>query len=132
MNEQNKIERINPKELPAPVGHYSHITKVPKGMDLYITSGQVGVDAKGQIPTEFNQQVTQTFANIKGLLATQGLTSDAIIKINIWATETIDWDYFYEQWGLLFTADYPSMTVAYISALGLPELKLEIEVWAAK
>lgn len=31
-----------------------------------------------------------------------------------------------------FGSDYPAMTVGYISELGLPEIKIEIEIWAAK
>ncbi len=31
-----------------------------------------------------------------------------------------------------FGKPFPSMTVAYINALGLEEIKLEIEIWAAK
>ncbi|MRQ97772.1 RidA family protein, partial [Bacillus anthracis] len=27
---------------------------------------------------------------------------------------------------------YPAMTIGYISELGLPEIKIEIEIWAAK
>ncbi len=32
----------------------------------------------------------------------------------------------------MFGHTYPSMTIAYVSALGLPDIKIEIELWAAK
>ncbi|WP_420871376.1 hypothetical protein [Lysinibacillus xylanilyticus] len=48
------------------------------------------------------------------------------------ATEEIDWDDFYQQWESMFGNPYPSMTIAYITALGLPDIKLEIDIWAAK
>ncbi|MZE63190.1 RidA family protein, partial [Bacillus anthracis] len=32
----------------------------------------------------------------------------------------------------LFNTQYPAMTIGYISELGLPEIKIEIEIWAAK
>ena len=39
-----KITRKNPESMPKPVGNYSHITRVPKGAGLFVTSGQVGTD----------------------------------------------------------------------------------------
>ncbi|MCR6106894.1 RidA family protein [Salipaludibacillus agaradhaerens] len=127
-----KMIRKNPRIMPKPVGNYSHITRVPKGAGLIVTSGQVGTDMDGNIPSNLNDQVTNTFANMKKVLESEGLTEVNIIKVNIWATEEIDWDYLDAQWDALFGAEYPSMTVAYISALGWPELKIEIELWCAQ
>ncbi|MCR6110949.1 RidA family protein [Bacillus sp. A301a_S52] len=127
-----KITRKNPELMPKPVGNYSHITRVPKGAGLIVTSGQVGTDMDGNIPSKLTDQITNTFVNMKKVLESEGLTEANIIKVNIWATEEIDWDYLDAQWDALFGAEYPSMTVAYISALGWPELKLEIELWCAE
>jgi len=65
-------------------------------------------------------------------LSMDNLTPDNIIKVNIWSTEQIDWDYFDKVYDDFFGKPYPSMTVAYVNALGLEEIKLEIEIWAAK
>jgi len=127
-----KIQRLNPSTLAAPVGRYSHVTVVPKGANLYTFSGQIGTDAMGNIPDTFNAQVQNTFMNIIQVLASQNLQAEDVIKVNIWATQEIDWDFFYEVWDNTFGTDYPSMTVGYITALGLPEIQLEIEIWAAK
>lgn len=127
-----KISRSNPAFMPKPVGNYSHVTRVPKGAEWIVTSGQIGSDSSGQIPDSLNDQVTNTFANLKSLLDSEELTEENVVKVNIWATEEIDWDQLYAQWDNLFPTAYPSMTVAYISALGLPELKIEIELWCAK
>jgi enamine deaminase RidA (YjgF/YER057c/UK114 family) len=127
-----KMIRKNPRNMPKPVGNYSHITRVPKGAGLIVTSGQVGTDMDGNIPSNLNDQITNTFVNMKKVLESEGLTEANIIKVNIWATEEIDWDYLDAQWDALFGAEYPSMTVAYISALGWPELKIEIELWCAQ
>lgn len=134
INKQNstKIKRLNPIDIPSPVGRYSHITRISKNADIFVTSGQVGVDMNNNIPESINDQVENTFKNIVDLLESQQLSADNVIKVNIWATEEIDWDYLYGKWDSLFGTEYPSMTVAYISALGLSELKIEIELWAAK
>jgi len=134
MNSHNmeRVTRLNPTNIPAPVGKYSHVTIIPKNATLYTFSGQIGVLDNGTIPEAFDAQIVQTFANIQQLLITQNLQADEIIKVNIWATEALDWDFLYQQWDLLFGTNYPSMTIAYIYALGLKELKIEIEIWAAK
>lgn len=67
-----KITRKNPESMPKPVGHYSHITRVPKGAGLFVTSGQVGTDIDGQIPSSFNDQVTNTFETSKKSLNQKG------------------------------------------------------------
>ncbi len=132
MQDIQKVVRITPTTLSRPVGNYSHITIVPKNATIYTFSGQIGTDSNGVIPIDFNQQVDNTFINIAALLESQNLTEVDIIKVNIWSTKEIDWDYFDSVWREFFKSGNPSMTVAYISALGLPEIDLEIEIWAAK
>ncbi|CAM4333704.1 MULTISPECIES: RidA family protein [Bacillus] len=127
-----KIIRKNPKLMPKPLGDYSHITRVPNGAALIVTSGQVGTDMKGNVPKSLNDQIANTFANMKKILESEGLSQKNVIKVNIWATEEIDWDYFDLKWIKFFDNESPSMTIAYITALGLPELKIEIELWCAE
>jgi len=132
MNLNNHVvHRYNPENIAKPVGSYSHVTKISRNAEMYVFSGQIGIDQNNNIPTDFNQQVTNTMSNIVDILSSQQLTPDHVIKINIWATEEIDWDHFYAIWDNVFGQTPPSMTVAYIKGLGLPELKIELDVWAA-
>lgn len=126
------IIRSNPSSMPKPVGNYTHITKIPRGAELFVTSGQIGTDLEGNLPSDFNQQAQNTFANIRSVLQSEDLNSSHIIKVNVWATEKIDWDFLYAEWDKLFGTDYPAMTIGYLSELGLPEIKIEIELWAAR
>lgn len=126
------IKRYSPTRVPAPVGKYSHITKVPKDKDWYVFSGQVGVDENGHYSTDFNEQVKQAISNIQGLLESEDMDESNVVKVNLWSCKPIDWDYFYAAWETFFPNDYPSMTVGYVDALGVPEIFLEIEIWAAK
>jgi enamine deaminase RidA (YjgF/YER057c/UK114 family) len=127
-----KIIRNNPVGIPEPVGKYTHITKIPRNAELYVTSGQIGIDKNGLIPDDMNEQIGNTFENIQKVLQSDNLSPDNIIKVNIWATENIDWQYFDSKWEKLFGPNYPAMTIGYIVKLGLPEIKIEIEIWAAK
>ncbi|WP_028544465.1 RidA family protein [Paenibacillus taiwanensis] len=125
------IHRSNPERIAKPVGNYSHVTKISRNAEIYVFSGQIGIDQNDNIPTDFNQQVTNTMSNIVEVLASQQLTPDHVTKVNIWATEEIDWNHFDEIWNKVFGNTPPSMTIAYIKGLGLPELKIELDVWAA-
>ncbi|EJS45861.1 TPA: RidA family protein [Bacillus thuringiensis] len=126
------ITRKNPINMPQPVGRYTHITKIPRNAELFVTSGQIGINEDGQFPESMNEQISNTFQNINKVLQSENLTAANIIKVNIWATKEIDWEHMYAEWQQLFNTEYPAMTIGYISALGLPRIKIEIEVWAAK
>ncbi|EDU36813.1 RidA family protein [Clostridium sporogenes] len=128
----NVVSRLDSSKISKAVGNYTHITKIEPNATFYTFSGQVGADLDGNFPVEFNEQVNNTFLNISNLLKSIGLTPNNVIKVNIWATEEIDWDYFDKVYDDFFGKPYPSMTVAYVNALGLKEIKLEIEIWAAK
>ncbi|HCM90406.1 MULTISPECIES: RidA family protein [Vagococcus] len=127
----NQIIRKNPKTVPTPVGDYSHVTVIPPNSTLYTFSGQIGIDSNGEIPLSHQKQVENTFKNIEKVLASENLTEKNITKVNVWSVEEINWDHFYAIWQHFFVVN-PSMTIAYVSALGLPEIKIEIEIFAAK
>lgn len=132
MNKNKVVTRLESYNVNKAAGDYSHITKIEPNSTLYTFSGQIGSNLDGSLPDKFNQQVDNTFLNISKLLKSIDLTPDDIIKVNIWATEEIDWTYFDKIYNDFFARPYPSMTVAYVTALGLEEIKLEIEIWAAK
>ncbi|WP_312443008.1 RidA family protein [Lacrimispora sp.] len=127
----NVVSRLDSSRESKAVGNYTHITKIEPNATFYTFSGQVGADIDGNFPIEFNQQVNNTFTNISNLLKSIDLTPDNVIKVNIWSTENIDWEYFDKIYEDFFGKPFPSMTVAYVNALGLEEIKLEIEIWAA-
>ncbi|MGE7115087.1 RidA family protein [Lysinibacillus sp. NPDC047702] len=126
------LVRKNPIQVPKPVGKYSHVTIIPKDATMYAFSGQIGVGHDDQLPNTILEQITNTLKNIETILATEGMDARHVVKANIWATEAIDWDYFDHKWDTMFGKSYPSMTIAYVSALGLPDIKIEIDIWAAK
>ncbi|WP_375178601.1 RidA family protein [Enterococcus rotai] len=123
-----KIERRNPQKVPAPVGKYSHVTRVPKDAELIFLSGQVGMNQNQTFSEELNSQISQVFENIDNVMAAEKLAFGNVIKVNIWATEEIEWDKLDKEWDKRFSGKYPSMTIAYIDALGLSEIKIEIEL----
>jgi ribosomal-protein-alanine N-acetyltransferase len=65
-------------------------------------------------------------------LKSEGVTSDGIIKVNIWLTEPVSRDQFTEIWSQFHGGTPPSTTMAFVSALVQPNLKVEVEAWAAR
>ncbi|AVK84902.1 enamine deaminase RidA [Lysinibacillus sp. B2A1] len=129
---KSKLVRKNPIQVPNPVGKYSHVTIIPKDATMYAFSGQIGVGHDDQLPKTIREQITNTLKNIEIILASEEMDATHVVKANIWATEAIDWDYFDYIWDTMFGDSYPSMTIAYVSELGLPDIKIEIDIWAAK
>ncbi|TVX93220.1 GNAT family N-acetyltransferase [Paenibacillus agilis] len=127
-----QVQRINPSTLTPPIGPYTHLTVVPNGADLLVLSGQVGTDLEGHIPSDLNQQLQNTLQNILRILQSQSVAVENIFKVNIWATEEMDWEFFGEAWAKFHGGATPAMTFCYIPALAVESLKIEIEVWAAK
>ncbi|WMI80521.1 RidA family protein [Anaerotignum sp. MB30-C6] len=127
----NVVTRLSSEGISKAVGNYTHITKIKPNATFYTFSGQIGADLDGNIPDAFNQQVEITFTNISNLLKSVDLEPDNVIKVNIWSVEEIDWEYFDKIYGDFFGKTPPSMTIAYVDALGLEEIKIEIEIWAA-
>ncbi|WJQ80403.1 GNAT family N-acetyltransferase [Brevibacillus brevis] len=127
-----KVQRKNPGTVAPPMGPYTHLTVVPKGADLLILSGQVGMDLHGELPTNMKEQVENTLQNILRNFESESVTADHIIKINIWATEQMDWKHFNQVWEKFHGGTPPAMTMSYIPSLAVPSLKVEIEAWAAK
>ena len=129
---KNRPVRTSPSDVIA-VGNYSHVTIVPRNAQLYTFSGQIGADESGNLPDDYNKQIENTFINIDKVLNSQSLNADDVIKVNIWATEEIDWENVFDPiWDKFFGNTYPSMTIAYVRALWLHEIKIEIEILAAK
>jgi len=70
----------NPPELAKPNG-YTHVVVVNHGKLAFI-SGQVGLNSKGEMSSDFAAQAKQAFANLKTALAAAGATPADIVKLN--------------------------------------------------
>ena len=69
----------NPPQLAKPNG-YSHVVIV-QGKLVFI-SGQVGLDSKGEMASDFAGQVKQAFLNVKTAIIAAGATPKQIVKLN--------------------------------------------------
>jgi enamine deaminase RidA (YjgF/YER057c/UK114 family) len=73
----------------------------------------------------------QAFRNVLAILASQGAGPQHIVKMNTWVVAGHDVAPARAEARPLLQGAAPATTFAYVPALFLPELLVEIEVWAA-
>lgn len=116
-------------KAPAAVGTYSQ-GAVHNG--VYYFSGQIGLDAKtGEMATGFDAQLDNIMKNIDGLLQSQDLTRENIIKTTVFMTDLAQFGKVNEAYTKFFTAPYPARSTVQVAALPKGAV-VEIEVVAAK
>lgn len=87
--QQGKNTFINPAELFNPVRNgFSHIGKAPADAEIVFISGQWASDITGKlVSTDFEEQVRQTFKNIKIALQASDLSFKNLVKLTIYIAE---------------------------------------------
>ena len=120
---------IKTDKAPAAVGTYS------QGVEFNGTiffSGQIGIDPNtGNLQEGFDAQISQVMKNIDGLLESQDLTREHIIKTSIFLTDLGQFSKVNEAYIDYFKEPYPARSCVEVPALPKGAL-VEIEVIAAK
>ena len=126
------VEFINPAELSQ--GTYSHVAAVSGGARMLYVSGQVAMDAAGQVVGKtFAEQAEQVLRNLGIALAAGGAQFHHIVKMNVYVRDLTG-----EKVKALrairqrhFGAHQPASTLVGTTALVHEDLMLEIEAIAA-
>lgn len=120
---------VNTDKAPAAVGTYSQGVAVN---GTYYFSGQIGIDPKtNELATGFGPQLNQVMKNIDGLLTSQGLTRENIVKTSIFVTDLNNFGAVNEAYVEFFKAPYPARSTVEVPKLPKGAL-VEIEVIAAR
>lgn len=125
---------FNPDGVPPPVGHYSHLAEVAPGRRVLHCAGQVGRDEDGSIPAAFRDQARLVWRRLEAILAANDMELGDVVKIVIFMTDMeADIATLREVHAEVLGPDVkPASTGIGVTALALPELKLEIELVAAR
>lgn len=127
MSFQKNIIKTN--LAPSAVGTYS------QGVEyngVFYFSGQIGLDpVTMNLAESFDGQTRQILKNIDGLLESQGLTRENIIKTSIFLTDLGNFGKVNDAYVEYFTAPYPARSTVEVSKLP-KDAQIEIEVIAAK
>ena len=99
---------------------------------LVIVSGQASIDEAGNVVgvDDFDAQAEQTFANLRRVLEAGGSGLDKIVKVTIYLTDMANFPKIVGLRARYFTRPWPADTIVGVTALGLPELQIEIEAIA--
>jgi len=111
-------------------GPYSPVLEVD-ARRLVVISGQVAVDLEGRvIGNAIEEQTRVTLENCAAQLATAGCSLSDVFKANIYLTDLGHWARFNAVYEEMMPAPLPVRTA--VQAVLLPELLVEIEMWAVK
>lgn len=119
---------INPKSI-APSPAYSQGMETRGGRTLYV-SGQVGVDAQGNVGADVSAQAQLAIANLNAVLAEAGMTNANLAKLTIYLTDASLIAGFVAAAGGALPSPPPATTLLIVKALAAPPLLIEIEAIA--
>jgi len=120
---------VKTDKAPAAVGTYSQGVAIN---GTYFFSGQIGIDpATGNLVEGFSGQLKQVMKNIDGLLSSQGLNRESIVKTSIFLTDLNNFAEVNQAYVEFFKEPYPARSTVEVSKLPKGAL-VEIEVIAAK
>lgn len=129
----SNIERLNPDGLPSGMG-YCQVT-VARGTRIVHVSGQVGIDAEGElVGPDHRSQIERAMRNLELALAAAGATIEDVVKSTFYVV-----DYspdvlpaLGEASAEVFGSEAPDFAVTLIGVVTLadPRYKIEIEATA--
>ena len=120
---------ISTDKAPSAVGTYSQGVE---WRDMILFSGQIGIDpATSELQDGFDDQLAQVLKNIDGLLESQGLTRDHILKTSIFMTDLGQFGKVNTAYESFFTTPYPARSCVEVPRLP-KDAVIEIEVIAAR
>lgn len=120
---------VETHKAPAAIGTYSQGVGVN---GTFYFSGQIGLNPKsGQLAEGFEAQMKQILDNIDGLLESQDLTRDNIVKTSIFVTDLGNFNLVNEGYLSFFKKPYPARSTVEVSKLPKDAL-VEIEVIAVR
>jgi enamine deaminase RidA (YjgF/YER057c/UK114 family) len=129
-----KRNDVNPWEWSKAFG-FSQGVELTGAERILICSGQTATGPDGSPPStsDMAEQVRTAVANVVTVLETAGMTPADVIKVNIYTTDVDDLLSVYgPEVQQVLGSNLPASTLIGVTRLAFPELKVEIEVVAAR
>ena len=82
----HRSTRSNPAAVRAPTG-YSHPVRITGDYRRLIISGQVGMAPDGTVPLAGEGQIAQALANLRAVLAANGMSVENVVKTTAFLTD---------------------------------------------
>ena len=126
------LKHIHSDETPAPLSAHSDAVLIPPGAAILVSSGQLGMLKDGTIPEDTEQQIEAAFDNVEAVLRAAGMTVSDVVKMTTFITDPRYRDAFRAVRAERVGNPPPSSTRIVVTSLSMPEMKVEIEIIAAK
>lgn len=126
------LDHIHSDETPAPLSAHSDAVVIPAGARILVSSGMLGMRKDGAIPEAIEEQVAAAFDNVEAVLRAAGMEMGDLVKMTTYITDARYRDAFRTERAKRVGTEPPASTRVVITALSMPEMKIEIEVIAAK
>jgi len=124
-----KITHSNPSAVRAPTG-YTHAIEVRNPERWLVISGQVGIAPDGSVPTTGEGQITQALANLRAVLAANGMDVTNIVKTTVFLTDRGLLSAFRSARSAVLGDHAPASTLIFVAGLADPRFVVEIEAEA--
>ena len=126
------LKHIHSDETPAPLSAHSDAVLIPPGAAILVSSGQLGMLKDGTIPEDTEQQIEAAFDNVEAVLRAAGMTMSDVVKMTTFITDPRYRDAFRAVRAKRVGDPPPSSTRIVVTSLSMAEMKVEIEIIAAK
>jgi len=119
---------IQTEKAPKPIGPYSQAIQVG---NLIFLSGQIPIHpVTGEVVTgDVGKQTRQVLDNIKGVLESQGLGMENVVKATVFLTDIGTFSQMNEVYGTYFSSSPPARSTVEVSGLA-KGVNVEIEAIA--
>ena len=122
-----EIQRLMVDGQLPPVSHYCHVVRA--GALIWV-SGAIGVAADGTVPDDVGTQAELAHASIDACLRAAGAGAEHVVKVNVYLTDIGDRAKINPARQRYFGEHRPASTLVGVTALVLPNAKVEIEATA--
>lgn len=126
------LKHIHSDKTPAPLSAHSDAVLIPPGAQILVSSGMLGMRKDGTIPESIEDQIAAAFDNAEAVLEEVGMSFSDVVKMTAFITDAAYRDAYRAERARRVGDPPPASTRIVITALSQPDLKVEIEIMAAK
>src|SRR3954469_5248426 len=111
------------------IGRYADAIRVPAGYDQIVVSGTAGLDEKGKIPADFDDEARQEWRSLAAILEKAGASISDIVSIRQYLTREEDVETYFAVQKEMLTHE-PAGMLLVPTAMVWPEIHVEVEAVA--
>lgn len=127
----NPITLVNPPSVHSTGGRYAHAARVEGAARRLVISGQVGIAPDGTVVEGAEAQMRQALANMKAILAAEGMTFANVVKMTVFLTDPGQIPAWRAARADAMDGAVSASTLLVVSALADPRFLMEVEAEAA-